>query len=338
MQRLPLLIILALWVTNLLGQNPHGEELKIDCKACHTSEGWSFASETSSFDHNTTEFPLEGQHQNTDCKLCHTSLVFNEAETTCNSCHTDVHNMSVGNDCVRCHNSQNWLVDIIPELHEQNGFPLMGQHRVASCTDCHISDNNLVWSRIGNDCGSCHLTDYNTTSNPNHMASGFSTNCADCHLPTAESWGAENFHLFFPLEAGHNIADCAACHDVSNYSAASPECNSCHMTDYNNAANPNHLTAGFGTNCNECHTINGWQPADYAKHDANSFPIYSGNHRDEWSSCTECHIGGDYNTFSCIDCHEHNNQANLANEHDDVGGFRFESNACYACHPRGEED
>jgi len=338
MQRLSFIIGFIFWSCLLIGQNPHGEQLKIDCKVCHTSEGWVFIGDSSSFDHNSTNFMLEGQHQNTDCKLCHSSLKFNEAETTCNSCHTDVHNMSVGNDCVRCHNSQNWLVDIIPELHEQNGFPLMGNHRMASCTDCHISDNNLVWNRIGNDCIMCHQEDYNQTVNPNHMASGFSTNCVECHLPTAESWGAENFHLFFPLTEGHNIADCAACHDVNNYSAASPECSSCHIDDYNNAANPNHLTAGFNTNCAECHTTSGWQPADYKQHDAQSFPIYSGNHKGEWNSCTECHIGGDYNNFSCIDCHEHNNQSRLAGEHDDVGGFKFESNACYACHPRGEED
>ena len=337
MQRLSFLLGLTFWASLLLAQNPHGDQLKVDCKACQTSGSWNFNVDSSYFDHSTTNFILEGQHQFTDCKLCHTSLKFEEAETTCHNCHTDVHNMSVGNDCIRCHNQQNWLVDVIPELHEQNGFPLMGQHRIASCTECHISDNNLVWSRIGDDCISCHMEEYHTTSEPNHAISGFSTNCIDCHLPTADSWGAENFHLFFPLTGGHNIQDCAACHDVTNYSSASPECNSCHMDDYNNASNPSHLALGFNTNCVSCHNSNGWQPANYDQHDAQSFPIYSGNHRGEWNSCTECHIGGDYNSFSCIDCHEHNNQNELANDHDDENGYKFESNACYSCHPKGEE-
>lgn len=338
MQRLSLLLVLLNMSLSLWAQNPHGENLKIDCKACHTSGSWGYVPNDTLFNHASTRFELVGQHQLTDCKQCHTTLVFEEAETDCNTCHTDVHSMSVGNDCARCHTSNNWLVDNIPELHEQNGFPLLGQHMMASCTDCHTSETNLRWDRIGSDCASCHLDEYNATQDPNHLTSGFSTNCLECHQPTAMEWGAENFHLFFPLTGGHNIQDCNACHDGNNYSTASPECNSCHIDDYFATSNPNHQLVGFDQDCAMCHTPDGWQPADYADHDNQSFPIYSGNHKGVWSSCTECHIGGNYNTFSCIDCHEHSNEASLRNEHDDEPGFAFESSACYACHPRGEED
>jgi hypothetical protein len=41
--------------------------------------------------------------------------------------------------------------------------------------------------------------------------------------------------------------------------------------------------------------------------------------------------------FSCTDCHEHNDQADLADEHDDVKGYVFQSKACFECHPKGSE-
>lgn len=338
MQRLSLITLFSLFGLICLGQNPHGEDLIIDCKACHNSGSWSFSQDSSMFLHGSTGFNLEGQHAKTDCKLCHSSLIFSEVDPTCASCHTDVHNMSVGNDCVRCHDANNWLVDNIPELHEQNGFPLLGQHRMVSCVDCHKSESNLRWDRIGNDCSSCHIDDYNTTTNPNHAVSGFSTNCTECHEPTAQNWGAENFHFFFPLTGKHDVADCNACHKTNNYSDASPECISCHQEDYNNANCPDHNSSGFSTDCTLCHQGDAWTPASFTQHDGQYFPIYSGEHRGAWSSCVECHTTpGSYNTFSCIDCHEHSNASRLAGEHDDVSGYVFESNACYSCHPTGDD-
>ena len=89
--------------------------------------------------------------------------------------------------------------------------------------------------------------------------------------------------------------------------------------------------------CTQCHSEVAWEPSTF-DHDAMYFPIYSGNHQNEWTLCSECHINNDFSTFSCIDCHEHNDPNQLADDHDGVNGYRFESNACYQCHPNGEED
>ena len=43
------------------------------------------------FNHNKTDFKLEGAHAQIDCKACHTTLVFNEAPNQCATCHKDVH-------------------------------------------------------------------------------------------------------------------------------------------------------------------------------------------------------------------------------------------------------
>ena len=63
-------------------QNPHGEMTQFSCTDCHTTEGWTFSASEANFNHDSTSFVLEGQHQLTDCKMCHISLVFSEVKST----------------------------------------------------------------------------------------------------------------------------------------------------------------------------------------------------------------------------------------------------------------
>ena len=77
-------------------QSPHGKELKISCDACHTADSWTISKDSVTFEHNTTRFELEGQHEVIDCRQCHTTLELDQAETNCTSCHLDVHQQSVG--------------------------------------------------------------------------------------------------------------------------------------------------------------------------------------------------------------------------------------------------
>lgn len=471
------------WVGPLYGQSPHGEAFKIDCSACHVPDSWTAMRDPLAFDHDSTGMPLVGQHLDAACLSCHTTLRFDTpTPTDCIACHTDVHAMTVGNDCARCHTPASWLVDEIPELHELNGFALVGAHSNLSCVDCHVSDNTLAFARVGNDCINCHRPDYMATTAPGHSASGFSTDCIECHDPMGSGWGtAFTDHDFFPLTNGHAINDCARCHTTGNFSDASPECASCHLTDFNGTTDPNHAAAGFSTDCAACHTTgpgwdgsfdhdltdfplhgshmttacvechaggyagtptacsachmddydsttepnhaasgfstdcaachdetewgnatfnhnntdfpltgqhvttaciechangyagthtacsachmgdynatndpnhaaanfptdcaachstNGWEPATF-NHDQQYFPIYSGNHNNEWNACSDCHTNpSNYSVFTCIDCHEHSNQNSVNNDHDEVNGYSYNSNACYNCHPDGSD-
>lgn len=320
----------------LLGQSPHGTALKIDCAQCHNSSGWEVVDyDVLEFDHDTTDFELEGTHATVDCKACHAELVFNTAPNDCFSCHTDVHSASVGNDCMRCHTSENWLVFNVPEIHEENGFPLIGTHSNLSCVECHTSESSLIFNRLGNECIECHRDDYLATQNPNHVVSGFSQDCMECHSSLGFGWDADGIiHDFFPLTGGHDIGDCSACHDVSNFGDITSDCFACHMDDYANTTNPNHVAANFPTDCVQCHTTDpGWMPATF-DHDGQFFPINSGKHENEWNSCTDCHLNpNDYSVFTCLTCHK---QGETDDEHDGVGGYIYESNACLACHPDGE--
>ena len=345
---------------NLCAQSPHGEDFKMNCASCHSNDSWEIPLDAWNFDqafankkyqaptvnaiadslrfnHNDTNFPLEGGHRATDCRLCHNALVFTEANTECISCHTDMHNMTVGSDCARCHTVDNWLVDNVTELHQDEGFPLLGAHAQIDCIDCHQSETGLQFHRLGNDCINCHMADYLATTMPNHVDAGYSTDCIDCHDINAFDWSSENFlHDFFPLEKGHDIG-CTECHTTGVFTAIPADCISCHETDFENAKNPDHIQLNFGTDCAACHTLDlDWMPARYTEHDAMFFPIYSGAHAGEWSDCVECHPNpADYSVFTCTTCHEKND---TDGEHNGVNGYVYESNACLICHPTGSED
>jgi len=410
MHRLSSIILILFGFIQSYGQSPHGEQFKTDCAVCHKASAWLPLIDTLRFDHGLTNFPLEGTHRLVDCMECHTSLVFADVPSQCSSCHTDIHSMSVGNDCARCHTPQNWLIDFIPELHEQGGFPLVGVHSTISCVDCHLSENNLRFDRIGNDCLNCHRDEYMATQNPNHQSAGFSTNCIECHDPIGLRWNSDILHDFFPLVQGHAIQDCRECHLTENFTNTSPVCASCHLDDYMATTNPNHTITSFSTNCKDCHNIGAWVPADFDhdsfypllgahtttnctschiggnyantpntcvgchltdynntvnpnhsaaqfpkdctechnemkwtpsdfNHDGMYFPIYSGRHRGVWTSCTECHTNSsNYAVFSCINCHQHSNQTQVNNDHKEVGGYSYNSNACLSCHPTGRSD
>ncbi|MCF6356347.1 MAG: hypothetical protein L3J54_00950 [Draconibacterium sp.] len=340
MRKLSFIVILFFFVVVAMAQeNPHGDKLTIDCTVCHTTEGWKFSSATSAFNHNSTQFKLEGQHFYTNCTACHTSLVFSEAESGCISCHTDMHNNTVGPDCEQCHNSKSWIVENITEIHQLSRFPLVGAHTTASCSDCHKSASLLEFEPLGVECIDCHQQDYLATSTPNHVQSDYSTNCIECHKMDAHEWSASGInHDFFPLTKGHEIDNCATCHTNGSTEPLSPDCYSCHQSDYVSATNPSHQNSGFSTNCIECHTTEpDWKPAEFKTHDALYFPIYSGEHNGEWDNCIDCHTQPEsFSAFSCIDCHEHN-RSEMDSEHDDVNGYSYSSVACFACHPLGNE-
>jgi len=326
MYRLSSIILVLLGFIPILAQSPHGDELKMDCAQCHNPDGWSINYNTIQFNHNTTDFSLEGTHAQTDCKACHETLIFTDASSQCISCHGDIHSMSVGNDCIRCHTSQTWLVDNIPELHEENGFPLIGAHSNSSCVDCHKSENLLRFDRIGNECINCHQENYLATQSPNHVASGFSTNCIECHSPLGTGWETDIInHDFFPLTLGHDISDCTQCHTTGNYSDASPECVNCHQSDFSSTSNPNHTSVGFSTDCASCHTTDpGWTPANI-NHDF--FPLTLGH---DIQDCKECHTTDNYSDVSpeCVSCHQ-NNYSNTKNPNHTSVGY---STDCVSCH------
>jgi hypothetical protein len=307
-----------------------------DCVTCHTTVTWQGAA----FDHNSTQFPLTGAHQATACQDCHKNGVYKGLATTCVSCHqTDYNNTTNPNhqsagfptDCTTCHTTVTWQGAQFD--HNTTQFPLTGAHQATACQDCH---KNGVYKGLATTCVSCHQTDYNNTTNPNHQSAGFPTDCTTCH--TTVTWQGASFDhstTAFPLTGVHTTTPCQDCHTNGVYKGLPSTCVSCHQTDYNNTSNPNHTAAGFPTDCVSCHTTSTWLGAQF-NHDGQYFPIYSGKHRGQWNACSDCHQNSSsYAVFTCLTCHEHS-KSQMDSAHQGRSGYVYDSQACYSCHPRGQ--
>ncbi len=327
MRILPLLIYyFSVILTPQQTSSPHGKDFKISCSECHSAKGWILDKEIYSFNHNTTNMPLKGQHKKADCKLCHKTLVFSEANTDCISCHNDVHQATTGSDCSRCHTPSSWLVNNITHLHQVSRFPLVGAHKTADCIQCHKSESLARYDVPGIYCIDCHRQNYVSTTAPNHASAGFSEDCSICHPVNSFQWAGAGFnHNFFALVQGHASPTCAECHTTGLYSDANPECITCHQTDYNSTTNPDHTASSFPVTCQNCHTLApGWKPAIF-NHTA--FPLTLGH---AGPTCIECHKNGNYSTTptDCYSCHQ-TDYNNTSNPKHQTLGF---STVCTQCH------
>ena len=168
------------------------------------------------------------------------------------------------------------------------------------------------------------------------MASSFPTQCQTCH--TTNAWRpatVDHSKTRFPLTGAHTRVDCARCHVGGRYTGTPTDCYACHQANYASTSNPNHAAASFPTTCATCHTTTAWKPATF-NHDGPYFPIYSGKHRGQWSTCQDCHVNpANYKVFECIRCHKHSNKAQVDDTHKSVKGYSYTSSACYQCHPSG---
>jgi hypothetical protein len=321
----------------------HKGRLGVDCARCHTPQAWVQRSEQR-LAHDATGFALVGAHDRVDCDACHTGPLAGDyvgTPTDCYFCHaaayeatTDPDHAVAGfdTDCQRCHSvyASTWGGG---DFSHPASFPLSGAHRALECTACH-SDG---FTGAIADCYACHDDDYLAADDPDHLGGDFPTTCAVCHTTTA--WEPAQFDhgiTGFALTGAHRGAECSACHQ-DGYVGTPSDCHACHQADYEGTSDPNHVASGFSTACGACHSASAWVPSTW-DHDT-LFPIYSGRHRGEWDSCVDCHlVPSNYAAFECIFCHEHN-QADTDREHlGEVSNYQYNSAACFACHPRGEED
>lgn len=205
------------------------------------------------------------------------------------------------------------------------GMPLGVAHSQLSCQSCH-GNNSFRTAQAS--CFSCHQRDYQATRTPNHVAAGFPTTCENCHRPGDANFQAGFNHTSaFPLVGVHAQQTCTACHGSGVYTGTPTTCAGCHITLYNRTTNPNHASAGFPTTCENCHrnTDTSWLQGRFN----HRFPITSGPHR---TSCTNCHTGGNFQAFNCLSCHQ---RTETDGHHRSISGYRYESLACYSCHPNG---
>ena len=110
----------------------------------------------------------------------------------------------------------------------------------------------------------------------------------------------------FALTGAHTVPprQCSDCHSNNNYNLTSTTCVSCHLKDFKNATNPNHVPAGFAQACETCHNTSAWQPATF-DHTNSGFPL-TGAHTVPPRQCSDCHVNNNYSitTTACVSCHQ----------------------------------
>jgi len=276
----------------------------LNCAVCHSTTNWTSAT----FNHSTTAFPLTGAHVSVPCASCHVGNNYTTVPTDCYSCHksdfTGVQNpnhVAAGfpTTCTACHNTTTWA-NATFDHNALSGFPLTGAHASAACTQCHTSSNFALAPRV---CNGCHMTDYNGTTNPNHVAASFPVDCSLCH--STINWSGASFDHSktpFPLTGTHISTPCAQCHLNNNYTNLATNCDACHLTSYQQTTNPNHTSAGFPLNCALCHSTTNWTGATF-NHATTAFPL-TGAH--VTVPCASCHVGNNYTTVptDCYSCHK----------------------------------
>ena len=301
-----------------------------DCSQCHSTTSFG----DGSFNHNTIGFPLTGAHITVSCQSCHNGNYTN-TPSDCNSCHnkdymatTNPSHTTLGLPTTRqdCHTTTDFTTSTFN--HSTTSFVLTGAHTTVACQSCHTGNV----ASTPTDCYSCHATDYNNTTDPNHAQQGFPHDCSQCHSTTGFGDASFNHNnTGFPLTGAHTTVSCQSCHN-GNYTSTPIACYACHQADYNGTTNPAHQTAGFPTDCTPCHTTSGWTPSTF--NHTTYFPL-TGDHN--ISTCNTCHIyAANFTVFSCTNaCHS---QASTDPHHRGVNGYVYSPTSCYGCHPTGRGD
>jgi nitrate/TMAO reductase-like tetraheme cytochrome c subunit len=241
-------------------------------------------------------------HEKVKCVECHIKPVFTNVGRNCADCHADIHRRQNGPNCAQCHSVQGWNIAVQQVKDHQNRFPLLGAHSAVQCDQCHTQLATGIFYGLSTQCDSCHLKDWQSTTNPAHASAGpgfASANCQGCH--TFDSWLTAKFDhssTGFPLTAGHANVPCASCHINNNYNLqiAPTDCGNsgCHLSTWQQTNNPLHSTAGpsFGVaNCSQCHNTTSWTNATF-NHSSTGFPLTNSH---ATVPCASCHINNNYN-------------------------------------------
>ncbi|HZY41565.1 MAG TPA: hypothetical protein VFF59_06155, partial [Anaerolineae bacterium] len=271
----------------------------------------------SAFDHNRLKFTLVGKHN----------------EVTCGECHTNVRTVadfkSASPACIDCHRKDD-------------------EHRGAfgtDCSVCHTSDDwdnaqfdhNLAAFKLAGkhatvECEQCHVnnvfkgtpqTCVSCHQKDDKHAGAFGADCAQCHNPS--NWKDAKFDhnlAAFKLTGAHVNVTCARCHANGVYKGTPQTCVGCH-------AEPQEHLGAFGLDCAQCHSTQTWQGATFD----HAFPL---NHGEGGNiACKTCHTTTNFKDYTCYGCHDHTPQ-NVQARHLEEGISNFQD--CVRCHDRGQKE
>jgi len=295
----------------------HENKFGQNCVQCHTEQSFKLKEVPTDFDHDLTQYRLEGKHELIDCKKCHISKMTDPiVHDQCMNCHEDYHKgqfvkNNLNQDCAACHTVQNFSESTYGlDQHDKSDFPLNGAHMATSCVDCHLKKDKWTFARIGTQCIDCHEDVHNGKLDNKFYPE---KKCLTCHEEA--SWQDVEFdHALtdFALKGKHASIKCNDCHLLTAnkepsgqvFALASNECISCHEDIHKDQFNEQGKV-----NCAQCHDFEQWKIPQF-NHDQTAFSL-SGAHKNV--ACDQCHRQIEINgvnctqykllSFKCIDCH-----------------------------------
>jgi hypothetical protein len=282
------------------------------CQACHSEHhgrGFAIVSlSRASFDHEGTDFPLRGAHQDLHCESCHHSNEpYRKAPVNCIGCHRndDAHRGSLGTDCHSCHAESAWRS--VRFDHDKTAFPLRDHHQSIPCAACHAGER---YKGTPKQCVGCHAPD------DAHKGTR-GTDCAKCH--TSADWKSQKFDhardTGFALLGRHARIACADCHRSGDLKAKIPKvCSGCH-------AGADSHEGRFGTDCGSCHGNELWRIENYDHAGRHKFALDGAHAKLDCHTCHTAVAKEQKLPQDCAGCHRA----------DDVHGGAL-SSGCESCH------
>ncbi|MEI6577167.1 MAG: cytochrome C [Bacteroidota bacterium] len=271
----------------------HDNKFGPNCKQCHSETSFRSIKQTGGFDHNKTDYKLEGKHQSVDCKKCHKNKVTDPLSfKLCKDCHEDYHEKQfitdgLNSDCDKCHDVQGFANSGFSlEKHNEGQFKLSGAHIATPCFSCHKKTEKWSFRKIGINCADCHENIHEAKT---EISQQKFSECKTCH--DMAKWSDVNYDhskTKFPLSGIHAHQNCRKCHFKEsknektdlNFSGLKTICTECHKDTHNKQ-----FERLGATDCSRCHTFNDWKISVF-DHNKTDFKL-DGKHKN--LACIKCH-------------------------------------------------
>ncbi|MCE4563222.1 cytochrome C [Maribellus sp. CM-23] len=298
-------------------EDVHKNKFGNDCRKCHNEFSFTQAKTATGFNHNLTDFPLEGKHVVVNCKKCHTSGSYTRTLKfkRCTDCHSDYHEKQfqkneVSPDCSACHSVNGFSpASFSIERHNQSGFKLEGAHLATPCLACHKTGEKWNFKLPNQRCVNCHENVHKNALPEKYMPD---SECRSCH--SVDNWKLIAFNhdqTSFKLSGKHAGVSCRDCHFrrdngvvKQQFSNLAESCENCHEDIHFKQ-----FEALGKNDCARCHTFNNWLP-DKFNHDNARFKL-DGKH--SGLQCAACHQPTDdlirnyivykFKDITCASCH-----------------------------------
>mgnify|MGYP001157938792 FL=1 len=237
----------------------------------------------------------------------------NNLSNNCSQCHSPLTGVQSEN-CSVCHSEKkgNFITAGLLPGKSMRVNHLHKNLEGMDCITCHSEHNgvsvhsekkkfshDLLIPRVKSDCISCHTED-----KPKNEMHSKATDCGVCHQTINFTYATFNHSSL----SQDQLLNCSSCHTKPT-------------DDYHSQ---------ITQDCSSCHTVESWNSA-ISGH--NHIFQFDSNHP---QTCQNCHTQkGNYKVYSCMNCHEHNEQK-MIRKHSEEGIYDISN--CVKCHTSGSEN